>query len=388
MDTVALRNHLQAQRAAIADAWLRGISTTSFGPRPLSEMRARLDGLVDTAIEAIVSEPFSRTLANSIGLELVDLHYLNARAASESLRALGLGLTANLSGDDLLALEPRLIELLAEMTGGFYAASREAILREQDEVREALFAARQQVAAADEARAIAEASARARSDLLGQVAHDLRSPLTSIKGQADLIAQRLQNEPPPQDWLRSRVSSIRVASDRMQAMIGELLDATRLGVGEPLELELSAVNVVDAVRRAVQQPELHGRTVRLEVTAGSIVARVDPPRFERVLFNLLSNAAKYSPPEQPIDVRVEQDAEWVHVVVRDYGVGIPADELTRITTPFYRASTAGAFPGTGLGLSGVKAIVEQHGGHLTIESRVGQGTAVTLSLTRLQGDSA
>jgi signal transduction histidine kinase len=166
----------------------------------------------------------------------------------------------------------------------------------------------------------------------------------------------------------------------MQVMIGELLDAARLHVGEELELNLQYVDVVDLVRRVVKHTETMGRTVRLEITDAASMATVDPARFERALENLVSNALKYSSDQSPIDVHVRQDVDTVIIKVRDRGFGIPADELPRVTTPFYRASTARAIPGIGLGLAGVKAIVEQHGGQLTIESVIGEGTSVTISL--------
>jgi signal transduction histidine kinase len=380
MDQRTVRDRLLAHRSAAVDAWFRGVANTSFSPRPLAEIRARLNELTTLAIEALLDDPFPDTLAHSIGAAVADLHYLNPRALVGTVRALGHELTATLSEDEARALQPRLVEVLAAVAGGFYAASRAAILQEQDEVRAALFVTRQQAEAADEARAAAETMARARSEVLGHVVHDLRSPLTSIKGQAELIAQRAERESLPFEWLRSGVKSIRTASERMQAMLGELLDAARLQVGEELELNLEYVDVMELVRPVVQRTERMGRTVALDVHDEPGMAWVDPARFERALENLLSNAVKYSGYQTPIDVTVRHDGDSVSIAVRDQGVGIPADELARVTTPFYRASTARAIPGIGLGLSGVKAIVRQHGGRLAIDSVNGEGTTVTISL--------
>ena len=376
-----------ACRSEVSDTWFRAIAGTSFTPRPLSEVRTRLDALVDVAIDLLFADPFPELAAAGLGRALAELHYVDARALAGTLRALGIGLTRHLSPDESFELQPRLIELLAAVGAGFYAAGRENILREQDEIRQALFVTRQQAEAADEARSVAEASARARSDLLGHVAHDLRSPLTSIRGQADLLVQRLNRDVPPVDWLRARVAHIRGASDRMQGMIGELLDAARLQIGEQLDLNLRPVDVVELVRRAVEYAQALGRHIRLDLESDSIVANVDGARFERVLHNLLSNAVKYSSPAAPIEIRVRHDADELTVAVIDHGFGIPAEELARVTTPFYRASTARAIPGTGLGLAGVKAIVEQHGGHLQIDSLLGEGTTVTIRLPMTQVES-
>jgi signal transduction histidine kinase len=106
----------------------------------------------------------------------------------------------------------------------------------------------------------------------------------------------------------------------------------------------------------------------------------DRARLERVLQNVIGNAVKYSPDGAPVQVTASMQEGWDVVVVRDSGVGIPADELPHIFTHFYRASTARGFPGSGLGLAGAKTIVEQHGGHIRVQSAVGQGTTVVVSL--------
>jgi signal transduction histidine kinase len=374
-----LRDRLLADHRALVDGWFRAIAATSFTPRPLGEVRARLDQLFCDAIEVLASEEFQPELARSIGVTLVDLHYLNATTAAATVRILGQQLAAQLTPDEAVALQPRIFDLVAEVIAGYYAASREAILKEQDEMRDALFVTRQQAEAAQEARALAETSARARSDLLGHVAHDLRSPLTSIKGQADLLAQRLRREVPPADWLKLRANFICMAADRMHNMIGELLDASRLQVGEQLELSPRRVRVQQLVNDVVER-EMGGRGIELDLEEEPIYAMLDPARFDRVLQNLLSNAFKFSKPGQLIEVRVARVERSALISVRDYGIGIPAGELTKITTPFYRASTASGVPGTGLGLAGVKAIVEQHGGSLHIASTEGEGTTVTIRI--------
>jgi signal transduction histidine kinase len=378
-EQLALRRQLTEHRPLLVDRWFRGIATTSFSPRPLAEVRRRLDQLASDAIDALLADPFPRELARSIGVGVADLHYLSPQAASATVRALGQHLTEALPPAEAAALQPRVVELLAEVVGGFFVATHRAILDEQDEIRNALFVTRQQAEAADEARVRAEASARARSELLGHVAHDLRSPLTSIRGHAELIAQRAQHGIPSVEWVQTRVASIRSAADRMQAMIGELLDAARLQLGEALELHLQCVDLHTLIPQLVAR-EAAARKIVLDLPDGPLTVTIDPARFERVLQNLLSNAVKFSPSDSPIVVQVRRDGDTLCIAVRDRGMGIPADELPRITTPFYRASTAGGVPGTGLGLAGVKAIVEQHHGRLTIDSTEGEGTCVAIHL--------
>ena len=114
--------------------------------------------------------------------------------------------------------------------------------------------------------------------------------------------------------------------------------------------------------------------------ASELLVRGDRARLTRVLHNLIGNAVKYSPRGTPIDVDVQTQEQRVVITVRDQGVGIPAEELPRIFTRFFRASTARGVKGTGIGLAGSRAIVEQHHGHITVESAVGQGTTVTVCL--------
>jgi len=101
-----------------------------------------------------------------------------------------------------------------------------------------------------------------------------------------------------------------------------------------------------------------------------------------VVQNVVGNAVKYSPDGAPVQVSVGGDAEWVSIIVRDHGVGVPADELPRLFARFYRASTSKGIAGTGIGLAGSRTIVEQHGGRIMLESAVGEGTTVTVLLPR------
>ncbi len=106
----------------------------------------------------------------------------------------------------------------------------------------------------------------------------------------------------------------------------------------------------------------------------------DEGRLRRVVQNVVGNAVKYSPAGAPVRVEVRRDDGLAVVAVRDCGVGIPAAELPRIFERYYRASTARGIAGSGIGLSGAQAIVAQHGGTITIESVVGAGTTVTITL--------
>ena len=108
----------------------------------------------------------------------------------------------------------------------------------------------------------------------------------------------------------------------------------------------------------------------------------DRVRLERVMHNVVGNTLKYCAGRTPVRVEVSQDDAWVTVTRRDHGVGIPADDVPHVFTLFYRASTARGVPGRGIGLAGARTIVEQHGGRITLQSTVGEGTTVTITLPR------
>jgi signal transduction histidine kinase len=245
--------------------------------------------------------------------------------------------------------------------------------------------ARQRAEAAEAARAAAEAAVRIRNDVLSAVAHDLRSPLTGIMGHADLLQRRLERaEPPTQDWLRTHVGALGAGARRMASMVEEIMDVVHLQMGQRLDLQVAPVDLgglVEGMARTLEAGAGHRATLEVD-SPHDLVVEGDRARLERVVQNLLSNAVKYSPQATPVRITVRPQEEGVAIRVQDSGVGIPAGELPHIFTPFYRASTARSIPGTGIGLAGAKTIVEQHGGRITLASREGQGTTVTVYLPR------
>lgn len=248
--------------------------------------------------------------------------------------------------------------------------------------------------ALDRARLYHEAqlAAQMHNELLSSVSHDLRTPLATIKGTAQLLARQanrgLGERAAP---LVSGLARIDATTTRMARLIDELLDAARLRAGEPLELQRAEMDLVGLVRRAVSEQQQaaprHHLQLRTEVDA--ITGVWDAARLNRVIDNLLSNAVKYSPDGGEIAVSVTLQPEdtsadaprWATVTVTDSGIGIPAADLPFIFQRYRRGSNVrGYIPGNGLGLAGAKQIVEQHGGRLMITSEEGRGTTVTFSL--------
>jgi signal transduction histidine kinase len=152
-----------------------------------------------------------------------------------------------------------------------------------------------------------------------------------------------------------------------------------------VELDLLPVDVVELAMNAVeaQRPAAAEKGVVVEVVSDHPpIVRADRIRLTQVLDNLVSNAVKFTNDGGSVRVRVGGNGDAVELVVVDTGVGIPAEEQGQLFSRFFRASTATqhAIPGTGLGLSISRALVEQHGGTISVESAVGQGTQVTVSI--------
>lgn len=227
-------------------------------------------------------------------------------------------------------------------------------------------------------------SLRLRTETLASVAHDLRTPLTSLVGRADLAQTRLARGVdlnPDRAWLAAQLAAVQAAATRLRGAIDELDDVVHLVAGRELALMRERVDV-GLLAHAVAQGFALQRTVVVEAPDTPVVVMGDHARLDRVLQNLIGNAVKYSPAEAAVEVTVTRsDAAAVAVIaVRDGGIGIPAAEAPRIFERYYRASTARGIAGSGLGLAGAQAVVARHGGTIAVESAEGVGTTVTLTL--------
>ncbi|MFL5807204.1 MAG: ATP-binding protein [Roseiflexaceae bacterium] len=234
----------------------------------------------------------------------------------------------------------------------------------------------------------AEAAVAARDELLSVVSHDLKNPLATVKGFAQLLRRRIVRLDSPEIVrLLDGLDKIDLAATRMGKQIAELLDATRLHAGQPLDLDRQPTNLVVLVRQvlAEAQQTTQSHTIRLIAPDEELVGNYDSARLDRVFANLLQNAIKYSPQGGAIAVelaREERDgASWAIVAVSDQGIGIPADDLPQIFERFHRAgNVAGQIQGTGIGLSSASQIVKQHGGTIDVVSQEGVGSTFTVRL--------
>jgi PAS domain S-box-containing protein len=322
------------------------------------------------------------------------------------------------------AYHARMREMLARKSGGEESTTYELEVRARDgrrltlEVTSRLIkrdgqpvgiqgsarditALRETADARDRALAEARAALRARDDFLAMLSHDLRTPLTAIRGRAQYGQLQAARAPSlASDRVAAWLADIDRSAARISGMIEDLLDLARLETGRPLELRRSPVDLVALARRLAeeQQRGTDRHRIRVEAAVPVLVGSWDPERLERVLVNLLSNAVKYSA-QGDVVVRVgtvgggagtaaTDGGLCAVIVVEDRGLGIPAADLPHIFERFYRGrNVAGRVSGVGLGLAGAKQIVEQHGGTIAVRSTEGVGTTVTIRLP-LDGGAA
>jgi signal transduction histidine kinase/GAF domain-containing protein len=227
--------------------------------------------------------------------------------------------------------------------------------------------------------------ADAKDHFLRIASHELRSPLTALRATTSL----LEMDPSAiTDEARRAVMLERVQRQvaRLTRLVEQLIDSARLNNAETA-LDREESDLVALCKDAVAGVAAEHRVVLDE--SGPVVGSWDPLRIEQVVANLTSNAARYSPPGTTITVRVRGDGTRAIVEVIDEGIGIPADQLGRLFTPFFRASNAQAQSkgGLGLGLSISNEIVRRHGGTLRVESAVGRGSTFTVELPRGQASA-
>lgn len=239
--------------------------------------------------------------------------------------------------------------------------------------------------AAEQARARAEEADRIKTEMLGIAAHDLRNPLSSIIGFADLI----RTERESMADARGHAGIIVAAAERTLKLVSDLLESAVLDAGQ-IQLQQTpcdlAVLLADAITRVAARAQAKQQQIDFRAAAGAIVL-ADAERLDQVFENLLSNAVKFSPVKGLIEVWIELEPECVRVAVRDYGPGLSVDDRQQLFRRFQRLSArpTGGESSTGLGLAIVKDLVELHGGTVRAESEgSGRGATFLVELPRLQ----
>jgi PAS domain S-box-containing protein len=224
-----------------------------------------------------------------------------------------------------------------------------------------------------------------KSTFVSVVSHELKTPVALIKGYADTLLRK--DACWDQETMQESLGVILEETDRLNQLIDNLLDASRLQAGA-LSLEMDQV-ALDALAERVAtrfRTQTDSHEIVTDFPPDLPVVQGDAGRLEQVLNNLLSNAIKYSPDGGRIEISGRALPDEVVVTVADQGVGIPLEEQTRIFERFVRGTRERhqRTPGAGLGLFLVKAIVEAHGGRIWVESHPGEGAAFSFALPRSQ----
>jgi signal transduction histidine kinase len=239
-----------------------------------------------------------------------------------------------------------------------------------------------------------EALDRSKSDIIGTVSHEMRTPLTSISGYVELVLDGEGGEVP--DDAKDMLRVVDRNTRRLQSLVADMLMMTRLDSGEPPAREPIDIATLVAGAAASLRPYADARDVELAVGAApAATVDGDAGQLERVLTNVVENAVKFTPAGGTVTVDVHPATgptgrPAVMVVVADTGMGIPADALPHVFDRFFRAANAQSevVPGTGLGLAIVREIVQAHGGEVTVSSVLAEGTTFRIALPARRGAGA
>jgi signal transduction histidine kinase len=220
-----------------------------------------------------------------------------------------------------------------------------------------------------------------KSTFISVISHELKTPVALIKGYADTLLRKDARWDP-----RTTSDSLEVIheeADRLNELIDNLLDASRLQAGvlpleeEPIPLDELSKRVADRFRTQTEKHE-----ILVQFPANFPIVQGDIGRLEQVLYNLISNAIKYSPKGGEIKISGRVEPDEVTITVSDQGKGIPLEEQHRVFDRFFRGARerSQSTPGAGLGLYLAKAIVEAHGGRIEVKSYPDEGTAFSFTI--------
>ena len=229
-----------------------------------------------------------------------------------------------------------------------------------------------------------ERATRLKEDFLSAAAHDLKTPLTTLVAQTAYLEHRARREPAgsPDPEALGRITR---EARRLRDLVEELLDASRLEAGT-FTVRRETADLVALAGDVAARPRPGRHHVRVDAD-GPLVGSFDGVRITQLLENLVDNAAKYSDPAHDIEIRLRRASSDARIDVLDSGIGIPPEDLPHVFERFHRGGNVDdrRHAGMGLGLYISRAIVEQHGGTIAVESQPGAGTIVRVTLPLVSG---
>jgi len=222
------------------------------------------------------------------------------------------------------------------------------------------------------------------ADLRDLLLHDVRTPLATIRGYAQLLRHRAEGNESLAAELGAGLRQIEEAAKRVEHLLLELADLVKPNRPISSQIRRAPVDLVAFARRVATESHAIGvgrQRTEFQSAVSELIGWWDGRYLEHLLVNLVHNALKYSPHDRSVVVTVQREGRWAVLKVSDQGVGIPPAEQVRVFERGYRASNVvGCSPGTGVGLSGAAWIAVEHGGCISLDSRLGVGTTVTVRL--------
>jgi signal transduction histidine kinase len=232
---------------------------------------------------------------------------------------------------------------------------------------------------AEELQQKAQQLSQLKSRFISMVSHEFRTPLAVIK----IAAENLQcYEDMPEDKKQRHFERIQAATESMERLLEDVLTLGQTDNLSPQNFNFAPLEVVSFCRELLESPQwsVTNLTVEFMTDCDRLCAYADGRLLWHLLNNLLSNAVKYSPQGGIITLRLETSHHEIRLQVQDQGIGIPLEDQTNLFEPFYRARNVGKIAGTGLGLAIAKRSAEIHGGSISVQSEVNQGTTFTVTL--------